>query len=885
VTPGEGLAADGVDSSIITVVVRDASNQPMAGVEVQIAASGAGNTVTQPPAVTNPLGIASGSMVTSTAGAKSLTVTLDPDGHAVVCNAHPIVRFGPRATVAGVARVADTDGNGTLDQGDTITVKFSAAVSCGSTSAAAFTLPVTGDTLGTGATMADGINADEVVITLGNNPSLRTRQSFDSGATAAGFPSGLDISGSIVAGAIVDDVSGQTVEASTPVDLLPFFAVVASGLGAHQSAQLKAGDFDADGDLDLVAIDEGGTVEVFENNGSGGFTDTGIDLGIGSQCAIRDFDGDGLLDVAVAGNSAGALWMNDGFGGFTLDVEVFGGAGTTALAAADLDSDGDVDLLEGKLFGSDEVWLNDGTGAFTSAGTFGSGSLDVTPCDLDGDGDMDWLTAGLQAGVQTWFNDGVTWNQGAAIGTAAVRAFDVYDYDYDGDLDVAISVLTNGIEVWDNDGAGNFAPSGIELPETNTNALWFDDHDSDGDADLLCGTTTGLAVFEGDGIGAMSTDRLHSFGNQISTMVVADFDRDGDLDVLGGSAIDTDEVHEGALIGSYGPVTWTQTAQELGASDTTGLALGDFDGDLKLDFVESATGVGCVVWLGLGDGDFTQGDTFGSLAITAVVAGDLDGDGDQDLVAACEASDSTEVWLNDGDGTFTLGSTLAQLDYSAAALGDLDGDGDLDLVLGVDGAGNRVLTNDGAGSFTDTAQSLGADATTAVLLGDMDGDGDLDLVELASDDDCTLWTNDGAGTFTLAQSIAAGVSTCGMLCDVDADYDLDVVIGDSSSGGMVLVNDGAGTLTDSGQTIGAAGVQALALADVDHDGDLDVLAAVDTPEVELWSNDGSGTFTAASAFGGLSARALLTEDLEDDGDPDVIVGNDGVEGVTVHLHD
>ena len=188
VTPSEGLAADDTEAAAINVTVRDASGQPMAGVEVEIAASGTGNTVTQPPTVTNPAGVASGSLTTTTAGAKTLTITLDPDGHAVTCTAHPVVRYGPRATVAGLARVADTDGNGTLDIGDTVTVKFSADVSCGSDSAAAFTLPVTGDTFGSGATMADGINADEVVITLGNNPKLRTRQAFDGSALSADSP-------------------------------------------------------------------------------------------------------------------------------------------------------------------------------------------------------------------------------------------------------------------------------------------------------------------------------------------------------------------------------------------------------------------------------------------------------------------------------------------------------------------------------------------------------------------------------------------------------------------------------------------------------------------------------------------------------------------------
>ena len=112
-----------------------------------------------------------------------------------------------------------------------------------------------------------------------------------------------------------------------------------------------------------------------------------------------------------------------------------------------------------------------------------------------------------------------------------------------------------------------------------------------------------------------------------------------------------------------------------------------------------------------------------------------------------------KVWTNDGSGAFTdSGQTLGTSSATSFdnVLGDVDGDGDLDVVFARSGAANQVYLNDGSGTFTDSGQTLGGTAQTfSVSLGDLDGDGDLDLFEANRAGEANrVYLNDGAGNFT-----------------------------------------------------------------------------------------------------------------------------------------
>jgi hypothetical protein len=173
----------------------------------------------------------------------------------------------------------------------------------------------------------------------------------------------------------------------------------------------------------------------------------------------------------------------------------------------------------------------------------------------------------------------------------------------------------------------------------------------------------------------------------------------------------------------------------------------------------------------------------------ALVAADLDQDGDQDLAVANRASASISVLSNDGRAAFAVTSTLdVQGAAASLAAGDLNGDGYPDLCVG-QGDGNRiaVLLNLRDGKFNAPVEfgTGGASADTVSMI-DIDRDGDLDLIVL---DELYgrvfILVNDGAASFQSVLTFAAqGLPTAVAVVDLNRDGRLDLVIADSAAGAL-----------------------------------------------------------------------------------------------------
>lgn len=162
----------------------------------------------------------------------------------------------------------------------------------------------------------------------------------------------------------------------------------------------------------------------------------------------------------------------------------------------------------------------------------------------------------------------------------------------------------------------------------------------------------------------------------------------------------------------------------------------DADGDVNLVLCTSlAEGQGVEVLRNEGNETFTRLGMFGTGCLGGVELGDVDGDGDLDVVVTARNSSQLLVFLGDGAGNLAFRAASAIASPRRVELGDVDGDGELDAVVweyaGYPVCGTKVsiLLNDGFGSFAvDGVQDLPWRFNGWGTLGDVDGDGDLDVV-------------------------------------------------------------------------------------------------------------------------------------------------------------
>ncbi len=214
--------------------------------------------------------------------------------------------------------------------------------------------------------------------------------------------------------------------------------------------------------------------------------------------------------------------------------------------------------------------------------------------------------------------------------------------------------------------------------------------------------------------------------------------------------------------------------------------------------------------------------------------------------------------------------------------GDVDGDGDPDLVLAQEFALNLVLLNDGSGVFTVAAGAVdGGDGDNEdVRLRDFDGDNDLDMLTVHEDDGVhALLYNDGSGGFSEQAGLIPinSIANATEVIDLDGDTRLDILLGNRGTN-LVLLQQIDGSFIDDtvNRPIGADTTQDLLLIDIDDDGDQDLFVANETDN-RLFVNDGNGGFTDETAArlppGDGETREADSADVDSDGDLDIIIGN------------
>jgi hypothetical protein len=381
-----------------------------------------------------------------------------------------------------------------------------------------------------------------------------------------------------------------------------------------------------------------------------------------------------------------------------------------SVASADLDGDGDVDILGTSMSDDKLFWFeNLGGGLFSPEKVISvacSGANFVRTADLNGDGSPDVLCTSSYDSEVSWFANlggGSFGPQQLVAVTGEPYSIATADFDSDGDVDFATaSVTADSIEWYQNLGGGTFGPpQTVQSFEDGAVFVHTADLDGDGDQDLITAAITAdrVAWHENLGGGAFGPQRVVSIATDGPYCVYpVDIDNDGDIDILSASFNSGGRVAWHENLG--GGVFATDQYLDQNLDGAAFVVAADLDGDGDPDAVAAGFNSNQVTWYeNLGGGNFGGVQYISTSAShpSAVLAVDVDGDGDQDVFSPTTQDDSVTWYENltgpydcNGNGIsdkvdIAVGFSLdcnanGKPDECDLAVfgGDIDGDGALD---------------------------------------------------------------------------------------------------------------------------------------------------------------------------------------------------------------
>jgi len=668
------------------------------------------------------------------------------------------------------------------------------------------------------------------------------------------------------------------------------FALNASVVVGGNPISVAAGDFDGDGDLDLAAAKfYSNHLSILKNNGSGVFTPTIPPSGtMGNNPAsviAGDFDADGDLDLAAANSASNivSILKNDGNAAFTPSPPVGVGNNPNSVAAGDFDGDGDLDLAVGNSSSHNLSILKNGliAEAGLSAKICAGQSLRI--------GGDSTATNGTPPYTYKWTPTTGLDNPTAANPMATPAATTRYTVEV---TDARAVKATDQIVVTVNPCVGVVAvlpaPNALNVTKMTNLSVTFN---AGMDPATLANSTIKVNG---------SQSGLHKSSNITYDSGTKKMTFDPARDFKPGEVVNvtlTTGIQNTAGAALVSPYTWSftiKTPNGTGMFANAGnprvgnnpfsTSAGDFDGDGDLDLaVTNVSSNNLTILKNSGSGVFTQTIVGAGNGPRSAAMGDFNGDGDLDLAVTNSNSNNVSIFNNDGNGAFVSTPVVVGNNPLAVAAGDFDGDGDLDLAAS---SYNNVsiLKNDGKGTFT-LGSPVGVGSNlVSVTVADFDGDRDLDLAMANhNSNNVSVLKNNGNGVFTLSASIGVGSNPSSVAAgDFDGDGDVDLAATNWNSNNVsILKNNGNGAFTPTSVGVGS-NPNSVTVGDFDADGDLDLAAAnYYSNNLSILKNNGSGVFTSAPLGVGTNPNFVTAGDFDGDGDVDLAVTNQGLNNLSI----
>jgi hypothetical protein len=484
--------------------------------------------------------------------------------------------------------------------------------------------------------------------------------------------------------------------------------------------------------------------------------------------AIGDLNADGVSDLVVGNDGQTVGYLNPGDGHFAeplvdcsappLRTRCLSNLTARSLALGDLDGDAALDLVMGHRAASN-LLLNDGAGELTPGALLPDAAAVTSLAlgDLNGDGALDLVVSSADAPTLLYLNQGtIAFADGSPFGAAAVtQSLALADLNRDGLLDLALVQAGQGQLYW-GDGFGRFAPAANGFGAANVSQrVAVGDLNDDGALDLVAGGPAQGLLYLNQGVGHFAT----------------------------------------TAVNCAAPPAQVRCFASQGVDQ---LALADLDGNGTLDLLAAhmLAGVGRRLHrhLNPGDGRLGAGAPLGNATpLVGLAVGDLDGDGDLDLVTVNQQAPG-QIYYNDGLGSLALAAEWGGVEATSdLAIGDLNGDGALDLVVGRPLRQNLVYENDGTGRFAAGFAVGGLAHTQRVVLADLNSDGALDLIfgngDSANPKANSYWLNAGNGrTWRGATFGATGATAVLAVGDLNRDGLPDLVTGGPGAIGAIHLN-------------------------------------------------------------------------------------------------